>query len=205
MPPSMPLPQSRQSPPFSPEQLLAFPLLPPPPSLPLWCFNLTGMLPTDRRDSTSSKNSQDHDAIALRSLVKTDDSAIVAFRSFVRSMSPAISFPTSLMLPVGGRSMNGHGDVVSYLNLQVIIAGWQTFLQMIPAERTYDPLTARQHPIEVHSSFLLPPSRLYLTIQYRAVFQIRYLVPWRPATATGKIPFKHARSRCILLRELWVN
>ncbi|KAL0631984.1 hypothetical protein Q9L58_009135 [Maublancomyces gigas] len=146
MAPLMAPPISSQSPPFSPEQLLALPLLTPPHALPS-CFNFAG-LSTDCRDRTSSKKTQNHDAIALQSLVKTDDSIIATFRSFVRSMSPAVSFPTSLMLPVHGRSMNSQGDVTSYLDFQVIAASWETFLQMMPVQRTYDPLTARQHPIE---------------------------------------------------------
>lgn len=154
MAPLMAPPISSQSPPFSPEQLLAFPLLTPPHALPS-CFNFAG-LSTDCRDRTSSKKTQNHDAIALQSLVKTDDSIVATFRSFVRSMSPAVSFPTSLRLPVHGRSMNSQGDVTSYLDFQVIAASWETFLQMMPVQRTYDPLTARQHPIEVCSTFSHP-------------------------------------------------
>lgn len=104
----------------------------------------------------SSSTNSDYDYIDPSILVPLHPGVIDQFRSFIRSISPAIPFTTALKLPFLGTCLMTEADVTSYLNTQVIVAAWEAVLKLVPpTNRTYDLATIRQMKLGVSSFSLL--------------------------------------------------
>lgn len=92
----------------------------------------------------SSANSE-YDYIDPARLAPLRSEVLDQFRSFIRSMSPAVSFISVHKLPFRGTCLMTEADVASYLDTQVIVAAWEAVLKIVPpTDRTYDLMTIRQ-------------------------------------------------------------
>lgn len=70
-------------------------------------------------------------------------------------MSGKVSFDSELKLPFRASSLTNEADVAIYLETQVIIAAWETVIEMVPTtERNYDLMTLRQMHMGVCSPLL---------------------------------------------------
>lgn len=150
-PPPPPEPSSALSPEtLSPEQLLA--ILPDyQPHAPMTAFlNYGGSLSNMRHAHNSSVKNYNYQAIAVDLLMQTPKPLIDRFRTFLKSMSPAVSFPNPLMLPFETCSTSSEVDVTCYLDSQVVTSAWQSVIRMIPPERrSYDLLSVKQLQTQV--------------------------------------------------------
>lgn len=105
----------------------------------------------------SSSTNINHDPIDLRRLAPLHSLVIDQFRTFIRSVSPDITFTSVCKMPFRGTCLMTEADVTSYLDTQVIVAAWEAVLRMVhPTERTYDLMAIRQMKLGVSSApFLL--------------------------------------------------
>lgn len=136
--------------PLSPEQLLA--ILPDNQShTPMTAFlNFAGSPSNMGHARNSSVKNYNYQAISVEMLIQTPKLLIDRFRTFLKSMSPAVSFPSPLMLPFEAFSMSSEADVTCYLDCQVVTSAWQAVIRMIPPERTsYDLLSVKQLQTQV--------------------------------------------------------
>lgn len=103
---------------------------------------------------SSSRNNNDYRPIETDMLLSMDIRLVNMFRAFITSMSPTVSFDSTLKLPFDGSSLTTEADVTTYLETQVIISAWQVVLQMVPpTDRMYDLMTMRQMYLAVRVVF----------------------------------------------------
>lgn len=94
-----------------------------------------------------------YDYIDPNTLVSLDPAAIDRFRSFIRSVSPGVSFATVLESHFRGTCLMTAADVTSFLDTQTIVVAWEAVLKMVrPINRAYDLKTIRLMKLGVGSA-----------------------------------------------------
>lgn len=105
----------------------------------------------------SSSSTRSYPPINARSLRLIPNVPIVEFRTLIDSMD-SVKFDQRMAVPWDASPMMSEACVTSYLDAQVLGAGWQVVLQMLPDERDYDLQMVKQVALEV----FLPHSTLHV-------------------------------------------
>lgn len=100
---------------------------------------------------SSRKRNASFGAINTSTLRPVSQNQLDRFKNFVRSIP--ILFPSTLVPRFRGWSVTTKGDVVHFLDSQVLDIAWQVVLEMAPSERDWDFTATKQLAIEVR--FLL--------------------------------------------------